>query len=276
MCRTSRDLSLRHSTLEQALAECPEAWGHLDLLCAGWPCQGNSIAGSRQGMQDDRSGLWREVRRLLGLFRPRWFVGENVPGLFSVNGGRDFWAVVSDLDAFGYCVAWDVLDSQNFGLAQRRKRVFLVASFGNIGASQVLFEPESDSGDHKTDRKMEPVGICLSTRDGWREDPSGENLVASVVKASDSNPIGQFGNESNLVTQALTHYEADRMPPSEGATRNLVATVDPDRKGAVARLPKGLDAFRGYVIGNAVSVPVAQWISERILKFDGMSEPSGL
>ena len=268
MRRADRDISIRHKALESALAESPEAWGHLDLLCAGWPCQGNSIAGSRKGMQDERSGLWSEVRRLIGLFRPRWFVGENVPGLFSVRGGRDFWTVISNLDSFGYCVAWDVLDSQNFGLAQRRKRVFLVASFGNISAAKVLFEPKGDSGNNSTNGKVEPVGLCLSTRDGWRQDQSGENLVASVVKASDYNnlPIGQFGNENNLIAHTINTDQ--RGMPFKLWTENLIASVDSARKGEAPRLPKGLDSFRGYVIGNAVSVPVAKWIAERILKFD--------
>jgi len=60
------------------------------IVTAGWPCQGNSVAGRRGGMDDPRSGLWREVVRLLAELRPAWFFGENVPGLLQVNGGRDF------------------------------------------------------------------------------------------------------------------------------------------------------------------------------------------
>ena len=75
--------------------------GH-GVLTAGWPCQGNSIAGRRGGLADPRSGLWRHVVRLLAETRPRWFLGENVPGLLSVNRGRDFAAILASLDDLGY------------------------------------------------------------------------------------------------------------------------------------------------------------------------------
>jgi DNA (cytosine-5)-methyltransferase 1 len=76
------------------------------VVTAGWPCQGNSVAGRGKGMADPRSGLWRQVVRVLAEARPRWFIGENVPGLLSVNGGRDFGTVIRDLDELGYGVAW--------------------------------------------------------------------------------------------------------------------------------------------------------------------------
>lgn len=244
MHRANRENEVCFENLEKALAENPEAYRDIDLLCAGWPCQGNSIAGSRQGMSHEKSSLWREVRRLLELFRPKWFVGENVPGLFFVNDGGDFWQIISDLNSLGYCVAWDVLDSQNFGVAQRRKRVFIVASFGNIGAGKVLFKREGNSRDFSQNREMEPVGVCISTRDGERQDPTTETLVASVIKATDyqNQPIGQFGNENNLI-----------------------AETNPDREGKTSGVSGKLDSRRGIVIGNAVTVSVAEWIGKRII-----------
>jgi Site-specific DNA methylase len=176
MRRPSGKHGVCFESLEKALAEHTQTYGHLDLLCGGWPCQDNSIAGSRKGHQGEKSGLWKEYKRLVGLFLPRWIVAENVPGLFSVNSGKDFWEVISDLDSFGYCVAWDVLDSQNFGVAQRRKRIIIVGSLGNIGSGKVLFEQESGSRDIKADDEIRTVGLCVSTRDGERQDPSSENL----------------------------------------------------------------------------------------------------
>src|SRR3990167_8139935 len=139
----SREDAVCFEDFNEALAKSPETYGHIDILCGGWPCQDNSIAGSRKGHAGERSGLWGEYRRVLELFRPKWFVAENVPGLFSVNNGKDFWSVISDLDSLGYCVSWTVLDSQNFGVPQQRKRVVIVGSLGNIGSAKVLFEPES-------------------------------------------------------------------------------------------------------------------------------------
>lgn len=114
------------------------------VLSAGWPCQGNSVAGSRGGMDDARSGLWSEVVRILAELRPAWFVGENVPGLLSVAGGRDFATVVGDLARLGYGFAWRVLDAQHFGVPQRRRRVVIVGRLGDSGRApaQVLLEPE--------------------------------------------------------------------------------------------------------------------------------------
>jgi DNA (cytosine-5)-methyltransferase 1 len=117
------------------------------ILCFGWPCQGNSVAGRRQGMADPRSGLWRHVVRIVAEARPRWLLGENVPGLLSINGGRDFGTVIRDLDELGYGVAWRVLDAQFFGVPQRRRRVFLAGCLGDpAGPVEVLFEPEGGAG----------------------------------------------------------------------------------------------------------------------------------
>lgn len=100
--------------------------GKVDVIAGGWPCQGNSVAGARAGMNDARSGLWREVVRILEELKPRFFVGENVPGLLSVNGGNDFRRVMDDLNAAGYIVDVDICDAQFFGVPQRRRRVFFV------------------------------------------------------------------------------------------------------------------------------------------------------
>lgn len=119
------------------------------IITAGFPCQDLSVAGRRAGLGGARSGLWWHVVRLLAETTPRWFVGENVPGLLSSNGGRDFGAVLGSLAQLGYGVAYRVLDAQHFGVPQRRKRVFIVGHLGEpLGAAaQVLLEPESSGGD---------------------------------------------------------------------------------------------------------------------------------
>lgn len=115
------------------------------ILTAGWPCQDNSVAGRRAGLDGARSGLWWHVVRLLDETRPRWFVGENVPGLLSVNDGRDFGAVLGSLAELGYGYAYRILDAKYFGVPQQRRRVFIVGHLGApFGApAQVLLEPES-------------------------------------------------------------------------------------------------------------------------------------
>src|SRR5581483_12507885 len=134
---------------EVTLAE----YERVDLICGGFPCQDLSVAGQRKGLAGERSGLWHEFHRIIGEFTPSWCVIENVPGLFSSNGGRDFLTVVRGLAELGYCVAWTVLDSQYAGVAQRRERVFIVGSLGNGSCAEVLFEPESVRGDSPPSRK---------------------------------------------------------------------------------------------------------------------------
>jgi DNA-cytosine methyltransferase len=113
-----------------------------DVIVGGFPCQDVSIAGKRKGLAGERSGLWSEFHRILRELTPRWVVIENVPGLFSSNGGRDFAVILRGLEECGYFVAWRVLDSRHFGVAQRRRRVFLVASLGSGRCTEVLFESE--------------------------------------------------------------------------------------------------------------------------------------
>lgn len=137
------------------------------VLSAGWPCQGNSVAGARGGMDDERSGLWVEVARILAEFRPGWFVGENVPGLLSVAGGRDLATVLGDVARLGYGFAYRVLDARHFGVPQRRRRFVLVGRLGDDGRApaQVLLEPEGVPGDPAAGITPRPI-FARSTRGG--------------------------------------------------------------------------------------------------------------
>ena len=97
----------------------------VDLVVGGSPCQSFSIAGKREGLQGE-SGLMFEYIRAVREIRPRWFLWENVPGALSSENGEAFRQLLSEMDKLGYGLAWRVLDAQFFGVAQRRRRVFLV------------------------------------------------------------------------------------------------------------------------------------------------------
>jgi site-specific DNA-cytosine methylase len=123
-----------------------EEWklGTIDLLAGGTPCQSFSVAGLRQGLRDPRGGLMLTYLEIAQRHRPRWLVWENVPGVLSSHGGRDFGAFLGALGALGYGWAYRVLDAQWFGVAQRRRRVFVVGCAGDgAAAATVLFESES-------------------------------------------------------------------------------------------------------------------------------------
>lgn len=130
----------------------------VDLICGGFPCQDLSVAGKRAGLDGERSGLWFEFERIIEELEPRWVVIENVPGLLSSRGGADFAVILQGLVKLGYGVAWRVLDAQYFGVAQRRRRVFIVGSLGDGRSAQVLFESEGLFGDTPT-RREEGEGV---------------------------------------------------------------------------------------------------------------------
>lgn len=97
----------------------------IDLICGGFPCQDVSIAGKRAGLAGERSGLWFEFARIIDELEPQWVVIENVPGLLSSNKGRDIQIIIDTLTQMGYTCDIDIKDAQEFGVAQRRRRVFL-------------------------------------------------------------------------------------------------------------------------------------------------------
>jgi len=119
----------------------------IDLLVGGTPCQSFSVAGLRKGLDDPRGNLMLTYVAIAARYKPRWLVWENVPGVLSSNGGRDFGTFLTALGEIGYGFAYRVLDAQYFGVAQRRRRVFVVGYLGNWRrAAAVLFERDSLSG----------------------------------------------------------------------------------------------------------------------------------
>jgi DNA (cytosine-5)-methyltransferase 1 len=145
----------------------------VDVVCFGSPCTDVSLAGRRAGLDGKQSSLFYEAIRIIREMRcatngkyPRYAIFENVPGLFSSNSGRDYktvleafteseipmpgsgrWANAGMVRSRGIDLAWCVYDAQHFGLAQRRRRVFLVADFGGASAGKILFVPKSLRGD---------------------------------------------------------------------------------------------------------------------------------
>jgi DNA (cytosine-5)-methyltransferase 1 len=125
----------------------------IDLLVGGTPCQSFSVAGLRKGLADPRGNLMLTFLSIADKRRPKWIVWENVPGVLSSNGGKDFGTFLGALGELGYGFAYRVLDAQHFGVAQRRRRVFVVGYLGDWRpAAAVLFESESLQRDSKQSR----------------------------------------------------------------------------------------------------------------------------
>ncbi len=165
----------------------------IELLVGGTPCQSFSVAGLRGGMADDRGNLALEYLRLARRTRSKWLVWENVPGVLSSNGGRDFGSILGGLVELGYGFAYRVLDAQYIrthdyprAVPQRRRRVFVVGCLGDWRrAAAVLFERESLSGDSPPRREVgkrnaASLTACTNERSNQRLfSQRGDNLICT-------------------------------------------------------------------------------------------------
>jgi DNA (cytosine-5)-methyltransferase 1 len=154
-------------------------YANLDVLVGGTPCQSFSVAGLRKGLADPRGNLMLTYLAIAARYRPRWLVWENVPGVLSSNGGRDFGTFLGALGELGYGFAYRVLDAEYFGVAQRRRRVFVVGHLGDWRrAAAVLFERESMSGNPAPRREArEDPAKCLTRGVGQRFDSETETMI---------------------------------------------------------------------------------------------------
>lgn len=153
----------------------------INLLVGGTPCQSFSVAGLRKGLDDPRGNLMLTYLAIAKQYRPKWLVWENVPGVLSSNGGNDFATFLSGLGECGYGFAYRVLDAQYFGVAQRRRRVFVVGCLGDWrSAAAVLFERHSLSGNTAPSReKRKDVAKCLTRGISQRFDPETKTMITT-------------------------------------------------------------------------------------------------
>lgn len=162
----------------------------IDLLVGGTPCQSFSIAGLRGGLDDPRGNIMLTYLRVVESRRPKWVVWENVPGVLSSNGGKDFSTFITSLGNMGYGWAYRVLDAQWFGLAQRRKRVFVVGCLGDTtSASKVLFECESVRRDSTPSREKRKEITGTITRGFGDRGVDHSQIVDGAYKIEYSSPI---------------------------------------------------------------------------------------
>lgn len=259
------------STLEAELI--PEC----DLWCAGFPCQDVSLAnqGKRQGLKGERSGLFFKFAELIERKRPTWVLMENVPGLLNSQGGKDFSTLISKLDEFGYGVAWRVLDAKFFGTPQRRRRVFIVASYRSPRATQILFDDRPAAIIAQSSKSEEQdYSVRLRSRD------SETNLYtlqhASIGRHDKAGPQAKgYRNDGETWTldsrgssdAVCAPYDAFRIretPGFPGGVDDAITGVN-ELIGGDTGEGRG-DSNRYRCIGNAVAVPVIEWLGKRIMQ----------
>jgi DNA (cytosine-5)-methyltransferase 1 len=274
----------------------------VDLISFGSPCQDLSVAGKRSGLDGDRSGLYFEGVRIIKEMReatngefPKWAIWENVPGALTSNKGDDFAEVLNQMANIGALgIEWHILDAQWFGVPQRRRRVFVIASWDSSAIARsggkILPVPEDSRGDIKKSRKerkqasrtvetsaSEPVwygktgyskyeqgGVSLSASDHKRPDMNFimepyVKVVRSGARDAEGNlPAEVWRNEA--VSPTLNAFD------NTGESRSTVIIVDGTRvndvriydDGIVPTLKHRMGTGGGQVplIGEEVAIPI--------------------
>ena len=225
-----------------------------DLICAGFPCQDLSQAGKTQGLDGVSSGLISEVFRLVKAFRmsghklPTLLL-ENVPFMLQLNGGMAMRTILDALEAFGYHWAYRVVDTYSFGLPQRRERVYLVASVETEPAG-VLLSDDAPMTRPSTNIGEDAHGFY------WTEGRTGLGWAPNAIPTlKNGSTIGIPSPPAILLPSGEVIkpdlLDAERL---QGFTENwTLPAEDVDRASK-----------RWTLVGNAVSVPVAQWVGNRL------------
>ena len=305
----------------------------VDVLCGGFPCQDYSVAGRREGLVGDRGALWWQFHRLIGELRPTWVVAENVPGLLSSRDGQDFETIIRSLTELGYGVVWTVLDAQYFGVAQRRRRVFIVGHSGGEPRPEILALSEGLYGHTPPSRKTGtvPAALTASGLGGGGPDDnlaqaghligfnwqSGQGQLSARASHIDALHAGQVPavafaqnqrdevrdlgdkagalaaepgtkqqtyviqdgreiakNQNGLgISETDTAYTLDQTGAQSIAQKATVRRLTPlecERLQGFpdnwTNTPGNSDTQRYRQLGNAVAVPVAQWVFNQIVE----------
>jgi len=241
---------------------------YAEVWTAGFPCQDVSVArmGPRAGLKGKRSGLFHEFARLIDEGRPRVVVIENVPGLLSSHGGRDFQIVIRTLAELGYCVGWRVFNSKDFGVPQYRKRVYLVGCYRDWRTvAEILFEPQRSTRNTKKKRQdgKEPVSPFKESFGDPRKGPIVQGLAYCLYACS----ARHTGTDWSRTYVSYPEGRVRRLTPGE-CEEIQGFPMDWTRLemdgGDTAE--EEVDTLRYTCLGNAVTVPVAEWIARRIAK----------
>jgi len=223
----------------------------INLLVGGTPCQSFSVAGLRGGLADPRGNLMLTFLALADAKKPKWIVWENVPGVLSSNGGKDFGTFLTALGNIGYGFAYRVLDAQFFGVAQRRRRVFVIGYLGDWRpAAAVLFESESLSRDTKPSRKKgkeTPTdakgGVGSSGKSWW----DGGQTAATLTKQN-ANGAQRMPDKDNFGAVIEPQYFDNHAQDSR--------VTGPHDVGSTVSANYGMGGGNTPIVGQPTAQPV--------------------
>lgn len=245
---------------------------HADVWTAGFPCQDLSLArmGPRSGLRGSQSGLFYALAELVDERRPQVVVLENVHGLLTSHGGRDFTIVLKALDEFGYGVAWRVFNSQHFGVPQSRRRVYVVGVHRDPGsAAKILFEPECGSGNSEAggpNGKKSPSlfqTILGDTLKGPLMKARAHCIYAESARHTGTDWSRNYIWYPDGRVRRFTPEEVERVQGFEAGWTDLPGEAVEDSQ-------------RYHAVGNSVTPQVAQWLGRRIASYLSYQRESSL
>lgn len=250
------------------LRECGIDHAKITVISADFPCQPYSLAGKGLGDSDGRD-LWGEVARVLGELQPRWFVGENTPGLFARENQRYFRRILNDLAALGYSVGWGIWGAVDVGAPHKRDRVFIVAYAdgkrrGIQSTQQRLFSERLEEPTIET-----PFGassfygeISNSTFHRCSACEIQRGNIEGSRETKSSKRIQKGGDKLDRVCGGISN------PPtrSNNSIRESWWQTEPDVGRVANGVPARVDRLRG--LGNAVVPAQAYPIFEAIAELE--------
>ena len=279
-----------------------------ELLVGGFPCQAFSVAGKRGGFNDTRGTIFFDFARIMKAKKPKFAIFENVKGLLNHDGGKTYETMLRTLDELGYNAQWGILNTKFHGLPQNRERVYIVANLRERSSTKILFERGNDSSDKMERTEQSTIGAMtglykigdidgLNTQYSRVYDSKG---VSTTINAQGGGlgaktglyKIGTIGNDSL----------SNRIYSDKGVSATLCAGNNGGGKrmgglynigDKVRRLtPKECFRLQGFkdemvelgyklgisdtqlykMAGNAVSVPVVEWVAQRVLNWDNLRD----
>jgi DNA (cytosine-5)-methyltransferase 1 len=254
-----------------------------DLILSGFPCPDFSVSGGRSGLDGERGRLWWETHRLVAGLRPTWFVAENVPGLQSSNEGRDFRAVVDSLVDLGYGVVWRMANSRWWGVPQNRRRLIIVGHLGSRPRPEVLAIGESLPGDYEPGgeaRRSHTAGSVRSSNStgdvvGTVMPTFGSRYYSNLQEVQAGSLLAFTANQRDEVCRldvagALHAYPGPTQQTYIRPQGRYVRRLTPLEMERLQGFPDGWtsieqpESHRVRQLGNAVTVPVFQWVADRL------------
>ena len=238
-----------------------------ELLVGGFPCQAFSIAGKRGGFNDTRGTIFFDFARIMKAKKPKFAIFENVKGLLNHDGGKTYETMLRTLDELGYNAQWGILNTKFHGLPQNRERVYIVANLRKRSSTKILFERGDDSAD-KVERTEQSI---IGAMTGLYKIGDIDGLNTQYSRVYDSEGVsatlnaqgGGLGAKTGLYNagdkvRRLTPKECFRL---QGFKDEM---VELGYKLAIS------DTQLYKMAGNAVSVPVVEWVAQRVLNWDNL------